>query len=86
MLRIEPIDKKHHVRDFDCGIESLNTYLGRFAYKNNQNNISRTFVLIDDDNLVHGYYSICYASIEFETCQNILCLLPGLPGWQFRTL
>ena len=80
MLRIEPIDKKHHVKGFDCGRESLNTYLGRFALKNDQNNISKTFVLVDNNGVVQGYYSICSASIEFDDLPKELAgKLPRYP-------
>jgi predicted GNAT family N-acyltransferase len=79
-LKVEPIDKKHNVKVFDCGKDSLNTYLSRFAYKNDQSNISKTFVLIDDNDVTHGYYSICAASIEFEDLPNDLATrLPKYP-------
>jgi len=79
-LRIEPIDKKHDVKHFDCGKNVLNTYLSRFAFKNDQNNISKTFVLVDNDDSVHGYYSICAASIEFEELPDgVTAKLPKYP-------
>jgi len=79
-LRIEPINKKHNVKGFDCGKDSLNTYISRFACKNDQNNISRTFVLIDNNYVVHGYYSVCSASIEYdELPEEIVTKLPKYP-------
>ena len=79
-LRIEPIQKKHNIKGFDCGNESLNTYLSRFAIKNDQNNISKTFVLIDKNDVVHGYYSICSASIKYnELPEELIQKLPKYP-------
>ena len=65
-LRIEPIQKDQNFKSFDCGEPSLNDYLVRYAWKNDQGNISKTFVLVDSDKNIYGYYSIYSASIGFE--------------------
>lgn len=66
MLRIELLHTKHNRDNFDCGVDSLNEYLVRYARQNDKKNISRTFVAVDDEKLIHGYYSISSASIRFE--------------------
>ena len=65
-LKIEPISKTH-VRDkFSCRKPPLNQYLQRHARQNDVNNISKTFVAVDEKNVVHGFYTLSAASIEFE--------------------
>jgi len=80
MLKVELLTKKHVKDHFDCGVFSLNEYLVRFARQNDQKNISRTFVAVDNNKRVFGYYSINTASIEFrEIPENIAKGLPRYP-------
>ena len=65
MLKFEPIQKHHHRDVFDCGEPSLNEFLNKFARQNDENNVAKTFVTVDTDKNVLGYYSISAASIEF---------------------
>ena len=79
-LRIEPILHKHQRKNFDCGEDSLNEYISLYARQNDTQNIARTFVAVDDDHLVLGYYSISAASIEFaELPEELAKHLPGYP-------
>jgi len=55
----------HQVEGFDCGIESLNIYLKRFADINNRNDSARTYVALRG-NQVAGYYTIAPGSVEKE--------------------
>ena len=65
-LRIEPVAKEHNRKNFTCKKQPLADYLHRHARQNDERNISKTFVVVDDKNTVQGYYSISSASIEFE--------------------
>ena len=65
-LRIEPIAKKHNRKLFICKNTNLADYLHRHARQNDENNISKTFVAVDNDSTVQGYYSLSTSSIEFE--------------------
>jgi N-acetylglutamate synthase-like GNAT family acetyltransferase len=80
MLKVELL-KKEHLRDqFDCGVDSLNNYLLRYARQNDLKNISRTFVAVDRNKLIHGFYSINSASVECEDLpENITKQLPRYP-------
>lgn len=65
-LKTPVLVEKYHVVDvFDCGVEALNTYLQQFAYINNQNSSSRTYVAVRGNNVV-GYYTVAPGSIEKE--------------------
>ena len=56
------LDKNHLVDSFDCGIEALNDYLIKYAYTNNKNSSSRTYVSCRDNRVV-AYYTITPGSV-----------------------
>ncbi|MBU4257181.1 MAG: GNAT family N-acetyltransferase [Candidatus Omnitrophica bacterium] len=65
-LKTPVLLEKYHVLDtFDCGVESLNTYLRQFAHLNIQNNSSRTYVTVRGNSVV-GYYAIAPGSVKKE--------------------
>ena len=49
--------------DFDCGVDSLNEWLGKQAWKNQVLGVSRTFVVCDGE-IVTGYYCLSSAAID----------------------
>lgn len=51
------LHESHAIDAFDCGDESLNSYLKRFALINNQNGSSRTYVTTKNKQVV-GYYTL----------------------------
>jgi len=58
--------KDGHILDnFDCGNNSLNNWLRRYAMQNQRANSARTFVVCNEDNVV-GYYRLAVGSIEHE--------------------
>ena len=67
MFRIEPIAKEHKTKGFDCGEAELNSFLTRFALKNDHHDIGRTFVAVrPDETDVMGYYTISSGTVTFE--------------------
>ncbi|NJM54491.1 MAG: GNAT family N-acetyltransferase [Blastocatellia bacterium] len=64
---IELLDKLHKREKFDCGEQSLNDFLHRFARQNSEKSFGRTFVAtLPDEKDVLGYYTISSGSISFE--------------------
>ena len=63
----EPIAKHHHRDKFDCGEDTLNEFLRRYARKNHEMGASKTFLAISDsDNqTVLGFYSLSPASVSY---------------------
>ena len=59
------LEKNHVVDDFDCGVEALNSYLQQYAYINNQNSSSRTYVALRGNNVV-GYYTLAPGAVTKE--------------------
>ena len=57
-----PLSAAHNSEGFDCGEPVLNDWLKRRALKNEDSGASRTFVIIQDDNVV-GYYVLATGSV-----------------------
>lgn len=67
--RIELLAKSHKDarKAFDCGEESLNTFLHSYASQNAKKGLSKTYVALpcDSDDIV-GYYTLSSGSVAFE--------------------
>jgi len=59
------ITAEHQVESFDCGKESLDQYLRRFALTNTAAGTARTYVTTsDEERVVVGYYSLAAGSVQ----------------------
>lgn len=65
-LSILLLEKKHNRKNFDCGNESLSRYIKTTARQDVKNRISTCFVLLDNSNVVKGYYTLSNSSIPKE--------------------
>jgi predicted GNAT family N-acyltransferase len=64
---IELLAKNHKRENFDCGEESLNQFLKKYARQNQEKGFGRTFVaLLPNETEVLGYYTLSAGSISFE--------------------
>jgi len=59
------LDETHQVDAFDCGKESLNSFLKRYALINSRAGSSKTYVTLQGDRVV-GYYTIAPGSVRKE--------------------
>jgi GNAT superfamily N-acetyltransferase len=68
MLKIELLSKSHDRASFDCGVDELNQYLKNIARQHINKGISRTFVLIDDQNpaVILGFFTLAACEIKVE--------------------
>jgi GNAT superfamily N-acetyltransferase len=74
---IEPLDRSHNRRYFDCGEESLNGFLKKFARQNSKKGLGRTFVAVPPDSkVIYGYYTIASGSVRFDTVPENLPRYP----------
>jgi GNAT superfamily N-acetyltransferase len=62
---IEKLSKVHDLSAFDCGTESLNAWLKRYALANQQNDSAQTYVL-HRNGIVIGYYALTAGSVRPE--------------------
>lgn len=67
-LRIEPISKAHNRKAFICKKSPLAVYLQQHARQNDEKNIAKAYVAVDDKDTVHGYYTLSATNIEFKEC------------------
>lgn len=70
----EPISKRHNRDAFDCGEETLNEFLRRYARKSHEFGGAKTFLAIRDDDpeTVLGFYSLYPASVECPRTPEIV--------------
>lgn len=78
LISIKTLSCKHLLKKFDCGIDELNNYLKRYAYKNDEENIGKTYLLMDDKTIV-GYYTLANGSISYDNLPNGYKNLPKYP-------
>jgi GNAT superfamily N-acetyltransferase len=60
---VEKLSKSHELSAFDCGKESLNVWLKRWALANQRADASQTYVL-HRDGVVIGYYALTAGSVR----------------------
>ncbi|MBQ9626238.1 MAG: GNAT family N-acetyltransferase [Treponema sp.] len=58
--------QKASLKSFDCGVSVLNEFLSRYAAKNDTLGIGKTFVALNDDKNIVGYFTLATAQIAFE--------------------
>lgn len=61
----ELLNATHHLDDFDCGEEALNSWLKRNVLKNQQNQASRTFVICQNNSVV-GFYALAAGAVSHQ--------------------
>lgn len=57
------ITQDHHFNSFSCGESLLDEWLKRRALANNFSGASRTFVVVDGDQQVMGYYALAAGAV-----------------------
>ncbi len=67
-LVIEPLNRTHDRKGFQCGVEALDRYLNEQAKQDIKRRISRVFVATKPDNpqALIGYYTLSTLSIELN--------------------
>lgn len=66
LLSIKEIQSKSLLKKFDCEVESLNTFLSGYALKNDQLGIGKTFVAVNPEGKIGGYFTLAIAQISFQ--------------------
>ena len=61
---IEKLSAHHDTSQFDCGKETLNRFLRRFALVNQAANAAQTYVLCRTDSTVVAHYSLAVGAVE----------------------
>ncbi|WP_312555431.1 GNAT family N-acetyltransferase [Empedobacter brevis] len=65
-LKIVNLEKKYDKSKFTCGYELLDNYIRRQAKQDVNRDLSACFVLVDENDIVKGYYTLSANSIKRE--------------------
>ena len=60
----QPLAAAHLLGDFECGEPTLDEWLRRRAMYNQATGASRTFVVVDEENRVHGFYAMAAGAVS----------------------
>ena len=72
------LNSTHKKSEFDCGQDSLNSYLQKQANQDVKRHLSACFVIVDTNSEVKGYYTLSNASIDKDLIpESIKNKLPG---------
>lgn len=66
LVSIKEIKSKSLLKKFDCEVEPLNTFLSGHALKNDELGIGKTFVAVNDDGKICGYFTLSTAQISYK--------------------
>jgi GNAT superfamily N-acetyltransferase len=66
----QPLTASHRLDEFECGEPSLDDWLKRRALANQSSGASRTFVVIDDDGRVRGYYALAAGAVSHTSATS----------------
>jgi ribosomal protein S18 acetylase RimI-like enzyme len=62
-FRIEALSSSHDRADFSSGVEPLDRYLRELATQDVKRRVSNSFVALDDDDMIAGYYTFAATSL-----------------------
>jgi GNAT superfamily N-acetyltransferase len=62
----QPLAAVHLLRDFECGEPALDEWLKRRALNNHLSGASRTFVVVDDEQRVRGFYALAAGAVVHQ--------------------
>lgn len=80
LVSIKEIRSKTVLKKFDCGTEVLNSFLVRYALKNDELGIGRTFIALDDNDQISGYFTLATAQVAYkEIPEDYKVKLPKYP-------
>ena len=65
-----PLSAAHLLDDFDCGEPVLNEWLKRRAMSNQSSGASRTFVVVDQNHRVCGYYAMAAGAVSHQMASS----------------
>jgi len=83
-IEIAIFDKtQHKTKNFNCGNEALNLFLQQFAAKQQKKWVGRTFVAINNDHHILGFYTLSAGSVQHQDAPEHL--RKGLPKYPIPT-
>jgi predicted GNAT family N-acyltransferase len=71
-LAIKVLEKKYDKSNFNCGYSLLDDYIKRQARQDVSRDLSACFVLVDEEDIVKGYYTLSANSVRKEDFSETL--------------
>ena len=68
----QPLASDHRADQFACGEASLDDWLKRRAMTNQLNGASRTFVVVNTDKRIYGYYALAAGAVSHHLASSAL--------------
>ena len=62
----QPLVGSHRIDEFECGEATLDEWLKSRAMNNHLSGASRTFVAVDDQSRVYGYYAMAAGAVSHQ--------------------
>lgn len=62
----QPLSAAHQLADFDCGEPALNDWLKRRALTNQFSGATRSFVVVEQEDRVVGYYAMAAGAVSHQ--------------------
>lgn len=66
----QPLAAVHQLGGFECGEPALDEWLKRRALYNQQSGASRTFVVVDDEQRVRGFYALAAGAVAHQVATS----------------
>lgn len=80
LISIKDIRQKSSLKNFDCENQALNEFLSKYALKNDQLGIGKTFVALSPQEKIVGYFTLATVRVAYrEIPDNYRVKLPKYP-------
>lgn len=66
LVSVKEISPKSTLKKFDCEVDALNEFFSRYAVKNDELGIGKTFVALDEKNQIAGYFTLATAQVSYQ--------------------
>lgn len=66
LVSVKEISPKSVLKKFDCEVDALNEFLSRYALKNDELGIGKTFVALNENNQIAGYFTLATAQVAYQ--------------------
>ena len=65
-MKIEVLQSHHQRKSFNCGQDDLNKFIKQYASQHQKSGTSKSYVAVDHEDTVTGFYCLSSTSIGFE--------------------
>jgi GNAT superfamily N-acetyltransferase len=70
LVSVKDIQPKSKLKCFNCEVDELNEFLTRYANKNDELGIGKTFVALDENDKIVGYFTLATAQVVYQEIPN----------------